>query len=65
MEAEYVLQWKKAFQSRLKLGRSLAKLLRMKHFSEFSMTLLKITPMALNPIIRLTHGKPLKEFSNL
>ncbi|MFD1316225.1 NAD(P)/FAD-dependent oxidoreductase [Namhaeicola litoreus] len=65
LEAEYMLQWEKAFQSRLKLGRNLAKIFRMKQFSEISMVLLKMAPSVLNPVIQLTHGKPLKEYSGI
>ena len=63
LEETYQLQWNKAFKSRLQVGRNLAKLFRMNRFSEVSMSLLKFAPMALDPIIRLTHGKPIKEFS--
>ncbi len=63
LEKTYQLQWNKAFKSRLQLGRNLAKLFSMHRFSEVSMSIIKIAPMALNPIIRHTHGKPIKVFS--
>ena len=63
LEKTYQLQWNKAFKSRLQLGRNLAKLFSMHQFSEVSMSIIKIAPMALNPIIRHTHGKPIKVFS--
>lgn len=65
LEKTYQLQWNKAFNSRLQIGRNLAQLFRMNQFSEVSMSLLKFAPMALKPIIGLTHGKPIKEFSTI
>lgn len=65
LDETYQLQWNESFKSRLQFGRYLANLFRMNRFSEVSMSLLKLAPMALNPIIRLTHGKPIKEFSTI
>ncbi|WP_099098861.1 NAD(P)/FAD-dependent oxidoreductase [Tenacibaculum agarivorans] len=63
LEKTYELEWRKAFEKRLGMGRRLSILFRMNYFSEFITLGLQLFPWILPLIIRRTHGKylsPLK-----
>lgn len=60
LENSYVNQWNKTFATRLKWGRRLARLFRMKRVSEFILILLRLFPFILPFIIRKTHGTTMK-----
>lgn len=57
LEKQYLREWNKAFKSRLKTGRFVAKLLNQPKLSEALMILLKWYPGVLPQIIKRTHGK--------
>lgn len=59
LEKTYTYLWNKEFKRRLKMGRIVASLFRMNHFSEFMLMGLKSFPSLLPKIIEQTHGKPI------
>lgn len=59
-ELMYKDEWNKNFKHRLKVGRGLAKLLRMNNMSYLIMLGLGTFPSILPQVIKRTHGQPLK-----
>ena len=59
LEKMYIKVWNKEFKKRLTMGRIVASLFRMNHFSEFMLFGLKSFPSMLPKIIKQTHGKPM------
>lgn len=57
LEKQYRNQWNKTFKSRLRVGRFLAAVFRMKKLTLFSMGQLKKFPNLLSMVIKMTHGK--------
>ncbi|MGI9530646.1 NAD(P)/FAD-dependent oxidoreductase [Lutimonas sp.] len=57
LEKQYEKEWNKTFKLRLRIGRVLASLFRMKKLTLFSIGQLKKFPNLLSTIIRMTHGK--------
>ena len=60
LEEIYTLEWRKAFNKRLRMGRKLAALFNMDFFSEMITLGLRLFPWILPFIIKKTHGKYLK-----
>lgn len=58
VEKIYEKNWKRRFQKRLIVGRTLAALLRNYRVSYLMLPLLRRVPFLLNGLIRSTHGKP-------
>ena len=57
IEARYRKEWKSHFQNRLWVGRQIQALFGAKWVSEFSVGLIKKSPILAQQIIRMTHGK--------
>jgi menaquinone-9 beta-reductase len=59
LEENYQVTWKRNFNSRMKAGRVLQKILMNNSLSEISQGILSNFPALMSHIIRSTHGKPL------
>jgi len=59
LEKKYMEQWNYNFNSRLKMGRILSKILEKQKLSESLMRIVVRFPFVLKIIIRKTHGKPI------
>ncbi|MEZ7500169.1 NAD(P)/FAD-dependent oxidoreductase [Flavobacterium sp. Arc3] len=59
LEKKYFKQWNYNFNSRLKMGRILSKILEKQKLSESLMRIVVRFPFVLKIIIRKTHGKPI------
>ncbi|HEU0136205.1 MAG TPA: FAD-dependent oxidoreductase, partial [Flavobacterium sp.] len=59
LEAVYTSQWNAAFKSRMKMGRTLASVLRRPRLSKNLIAVVSQFPSLLQFIISKTHGKPL------
>ena len=59
LENNYRLDWNKNFKSRLKVGRTLGKLLQHEKTAQFALKFLILFPSLLPMIIKKTHGKPI------
>ncbi|HEX9979144.1 MAG TPA: FAD-dependent oxidoreductase [Flavobacterium sp.] len=59
LEENYAQQWKIHFGKRMVTGRMLAALLQKETLSRIMMRLLVTFPSLLQPIIKMTHGKPI------
>lgn len=57
LESRYAKIWNKEFSTRLKSGHIIARLFRLRLFSEIMLVFLKIFPFILPKIIKKTHGK--------
>lgn len=57
-EKRYRFAWKKTFQTRIRFGKFISKLLLYPKFSGLLLKLLLIFPSALSIVIKKTHGKP-------
>ena len=57
LERTYKKRWNQSFRLRIKTGRGLARLFRMKSVALYAMNSLKKFPGLLRYIIRMTHGK--------
>jgi len=60
LEQNYTIQWTKSFNSRLKTGRLLSRILQNKNLAEGLMNIVGVFPDLLPQIIRKTHGNTLK-----
>lgn len=60
LEDSYTEIWNNEFSKRLKSGHIIAKLFRLGLFSELIMVFLRLFPSILTPIIKNTHGTPMK-----
>ncbi|GAB3193989.1 flavin-dependent dehydrogenase [Pontibacter aydingkolensis] len=58
LEERYTYAWKKQFQSRLQLGRTVQRLFGSPVLSEITVGVLRRAPAVVNLIMRQTHGKP-------
>lgn len=61
LESEYSKQWKKTFVFRLKVGHTIAYLFRKNWLAPKLLMLLRWLPFLVPLIIKMTHGKPMKQ----
>ncbi len=57
LEKQYQKEWDREFSKRLKTGRLVSKVFKMKKWSEIAMLVLQMFPSVLPQIIKQTHGK--------
>ncbi len=57
MEHEYIIEWKKNFESRLNTGRMIQKLFGKTRMTNFFIGAIKHFPFLINKMIKATHGK--------
>lgn len=60
LEQQYSKRWKSTFESRLTTGHIIAKLFKIGFLTEVLVSLIRVFPILLPSIIKLTHGKPMK-----
>jgi len=60
LEEAYIKKWKSEFHSRLAAGHIIAKLFKISFLTEILASLIKLFPIILPSIIKMTHGKPMK-----
>ena len=60
LENQYRISWNKTFKSRLRVGRFLASVFRMKKLTLISIGQLKRFPKLISMIIKMTHGKTIE-----
>ncbi len=60
LESKYQAQWAANFNTRIQMGRLLASVLRKEQYANILMKGLVRFPQLLSPVIRMTHGSPLK-----
>ena len=58
MERNYSAQWNKLFANRLKMGRTLQKLMLNRSLINFTISIGKIFPAIIRALIKQTHGQP-------
>jgi hypothetical protein len=58
MERDYSAQWNKLFANRLKMGRTLQKLMLNRSLINFTVSIGKIFPSIIRSLIKQTHGSP-------
>lgn len=60
LEKKYIKMWKSEFQSRLTTGHIIARLFKIGFLTEALVSFIKLFPILLPSIIKMTHGKPMK-----
>ena len=58
MEENYTSQWNKLFANRLKMGRTLQKLMLNRSLINFTISIGKLFPSIIRLLIKQTHGSP-------
>ena len=60
LEMVYKRKWRSNFSFRLKVGHTIAYLFRQDRVAAFLMNVLRVFPILIPQIIKMTHGKPMK-----
>lgn len=60
LEMVYKRKWRSNFSFRLKVGHTIAYLFRQDRIAAFLMNVLRVFPILIPQIIKMTHGKPMK-----
>lgn len=61
LETVYKRKWQSNFSFRLKVGHTIAYLFRKDSIAAFLLNVLRVFPFLIPQIIKMTHGKPMKE----